>query len=170
MRAVFPVFLVIIGLGVSEFAESRLPSGLANADRHDLVYLARAGVITAFDHAPPQMQRFLQGVFSNGRVQRDSRSVHGRRHRHSQRRVHSSHGETIRTRLRLGDERVSFYRREQPVGRRDGDQRNGRLRTFGQRDHGSNSDQLVEILFVVPAEKMNESETGRRGRGSRKKY
>jgi hypothetical protein len=25
-------------------------------------------------------------------------------------------------------------------------------------------------LFVVPAEKMNESETGRRGRGSRKKY
>ncbi len=162
MRAAFPVFLMIIGIGASNFAFRRLPGGLANADRYDIVYLAQSAAISCYDHAPSQVQHFLQNVFSNSGAGREMRSMHRRRHRHFQRYVHSSHGETIQTRIRIGDEQVSVYHRERPARRRDRDQGNRRLR-------GSEPDLSVEILFVAPAEKLNDSEAQRRGRRARRR-
>ncbi len=97
MRTVFPIIFVILGIGVANYANGRIPGGLADADLEELVQLAREGAIDSLDWAFPEW-----------RDTRDRRSVHRRSHGHSQRMRHSSHDTRSRVRFRVQE-------RENPI-------------------------------------------------------
>ena len=157
MRGVFPVFIVILALSTREYVDRNVPGGLAYADREAVVDLAQETAIVVLEWANP-----------NWRGHRNSWSEH--RHQHSQQQNHVEHGEIFQTKLQIGEEQVSFYRVEQPYRRRAVDSQPRRLRGFGQRDRSPETDQPVEITFVVPVEKTAASATRRRGRGERRRH
>ncbi len=150
MRAVFPVFLVVLGLSAREYIDLNVPGGLAYADQTAIVSLARETAIAGIEWANPSW-----------RNHRHSRSVHQRKRQHARQTEHAQLGQIYRI-----ETRGTKHRREQPVRRRLGDTAERRLRGFGQRDRSAAADQPVEITFVVPMERMIESPARRGGRGS----
>ena len=167
MLKIFPVFIVVLALGAREYVDLRVPGGLAYADRAAVVDLARETAIAWYEGAPPRVQRVLRRMFSNMDARDGRRSA--RRHRHSERLVPSSHSATIHTRIRIGEEQVSIFRREQPARRREIGRDGGKLRGFGQRDRSSELDQPLEITFVAPVEKASESARRPHRRDSRRR-
>ena len=125
MRAVFPILLVILGLGVANYASARLPSGLADADLEEVAQLAREGAIDVLDWAAP-----------NWRDDNSRGSVRRHRHRHSQRMRHSSHDTRSRTRFRVQEDisehlvEITFValpeKKAETVARRRGESRRRR--------------------------------------------
>lgn len=163
MRAVVPIVLVFAGLAATNFAHSRLPGGLANASPAEIAFLAREGVVAGLDHAFPEWR-----TSSDSRVIHRQRQRHRRRHRQVHRhqyREQSTQTRIIRNGIRIGSERVSVYRGEQPKRLRIGEEVRARLRGFGQMDHTSKLESPIEITFMVPAEQGAEpaNRTGRRG-------
>ena len=140
MRAVFPILLVILGLGVANYANARLPCGLADADLEDVAQLAREGAIDVLDWAVPEW-----------RESRSHRSIHRqrqvRRHRQRTRTVQTR---IIRNSIRVGSEEVSVRFGERPLELQAGEGESARLRGFGQRVHASAMENPIEITFVVP--------------------
>ena len=72
MRAVFPVFLVVLGLSAREYVDLNVRGGLAYADRTAIVSLAQETAIAGLDWA-----------FPSWRSHHSSRSMH----RHERQRV-----------------------------------------------------------------------------------
>ena len=137
MRAIIPVFFVILGFGANDFARSRLSGGLADADRHDIIYLAGEGAITCFEHAPPSAQRLLQELFPN-------QAMHGRRNSPSR---HIRYVPRRVTRLRVERGRI-------------------RMRNPAQGDRVLAVDHPAQVMFLLPVEKVSEAATRRRGKGA----
>ena len=109
MRGVLPVLIVILGLSAREYVDRHVPGGLAYADAAAIVALFQESADLGFERA-----------FRNHSDRHRSQSV---RHRRSRRYHHLDNhrdGQTIRTRIRLGDERVTIYRRQKATFRRDG--------------------------------------------------
>ena len=142
MRAIIPVFFVILGLGANDFAGSRLSGGLADADRHDIIYLAGEGAITCFEHAPPSAQRLLQELFPN-------QAMHGRRNSPSRQIRYAPRRATFRTNSGFRVERGRI-----------------RLHGLGQRDRVVEVDHPAQVMLVLPAEKASEAAARRRGKGA----
>jgi hypothetical protein len=142
MRAIIPVFFVILGFGANDFARSRLSGGLADADRHDIIYLAGEGAITCFEHAPPSAQRLLQELFPN-------QAMHGRRNSPSRHIHYAPRRATFRTNTGFRVERGRI-----------------RLRGPGQRDRVVEVDHPAQVTFLLPVEKVPEAATRPRGKGA----
>jgi hypothetical protein len=163
MRAVIPIALVFAGLAANDFAYSRLPGGWASADLAEIAFLAQEGAVAGLNHAFPEW-----------RNSSDSRVIHRhrQRHRRSHRQVHrhryreqSTQTRIIRNGIRVGSERVTVYPGEQTIRLRIDEVERARLRGFGQRGHESETENPVEITFVVP-EKSAGSASGTTRRGS----
>jgi len=142
MRAIIPVFFVILGLGANDFAGSRLSGGLADADPHDMIYLAGEGAITCFEHAPPSAQHLLHELFSN-------QAMRGRRNSPSRHIHYAPRRATFRTNTGFRVERGHI-----------------RLRGPGQRDRVVEVDHPAHVMLVSPVEKVSEAATRRREKGA----
>ena len=89
-----------MGLGFGDYANSRLPGGLADADLDELARLARAGAVDGLDWAYPDWRDSC-----------DRGSVHGHKRVHRRmRREFSDQTRNVRHRIRSGSERVTRYR------------------------------------------------------------
>ena len=147
MRAVLPVFLVVLGLSAREYIDLNVPGGLAYADQTAIVSLARETAIAGIEWANPSW-----------RNHRHSTSVHQRRRQHARQTEHAQLGPIYPIKIR-----GTMHRREQPVRRRLGATAERRLRGFGQRDRSADTDRPATVTFVVPVERQTES-ASQRGR------
>lgn len=153
MRAVFPVFLVVLGLSAREFVDLNVPGGLAYADRTAVVSLARETAIAGIEWANPSWQNH-----------RHARSVHQRKRQHARQTEHAQLGPIYRIEMR-----GTVRRREQPVRRRLGDTAERRLRGFGQRERSADTDRPATFTVVVPVERQTESASQRGSKRERRR-
>jgi hypothetical protein len=153
MRAVLPVFLVVLGLSAREYIDLNVPGGLAYADQTAIVSLARETASAGIEWANPSW-----------RNHRHSRSVRQRKRQHARQTEHAQLGPIYRIEMR-----GTTYRREQSARRRMSDGAERGLRGFGQRDRSAEPDRPVEITFVVPVERKAEAALRRGGRGEHRR-
>ena len=97
MRAVLPVFLVVLGLSAREYIDLNVPGGLAYADQTAIVSLARETAIAGIEWANP-----------NWRNHRHSRSVHQRKRQHARQTEHAQLGFRQRDRSAAADQPVEI--------------------------------------------------------------
>lgn len=157
MRGVLPVLIVFLGLSAREYVDRNVPGGLAHADA--------AAVVALFQESADVG---LERAFRSHSERHRSRSVRHRRSRRIRHVDQHRQRETIRTRIRVGDERVTIYRRQKAAQRRELARERARMRCNNQLDRYSESDQPVEVTFVVPAEREDMFDAQRKRRGIRR--
>jgi hypothetical protein len=152
MRAIVPALMVILGLGAREYVNHHVPGGLARADRAAILLLVQQRLSDCVEEASSQICRSLQEMLRNGNMQHHRRSV--RRHDH-----HDSdnlHGLSYRIEFRVNPavvgRQLTFYGRERPAPQRLDDHLTVNLGTFGHSDASLETDNPVEVRFILPTE------------------
>lgn len=157
MRAVVPFLLVLCGVLASDYADRKLPGGLAEADRAALIQHAEESAAAWIQQISLRTEHLLQNSIERGRFDSSRRSARGHRHPHWRRLDQSRHAPEYRENRQVFRRYIYTYGPNRTYRRRENDDNASGPDGTSQAPRLHEPPRRITVTYLVPVEKTADS-------------